>query len=56
MPRAARTVAIATLVGLTYFFAAQLGFRAAILAEQVTTVWAPTGIAVAALLLWGITL
>ncbi len=56
MPRSARTVATATLVGLTYFFAAQLGFRAAFLAEQVTTVWAPTGIAVAALLLWGITL
>lgn len=56
MPLAARTVAIAIVVGLAYFFAAQLGFRAAFLAEQVTTVWAPTGIALAALLLWGITL
>jgi PAS domain S-box-containing protein len=33
--------------------AARLGFQLAFAAEQVTTVWAPTGIAQAALLLWG---
>ena len=49
-------ITIATAVGVAYFFTAQLGFRAAFVAEQVTTVWAPTGIAVAALLLWGIRL
>jgi PAS domain S-box-containing protein len=36
-----------------YLVAAVLGFRVAFVAEQVTTVWAPTGIAQAALLLWG---
>ena len=42
-------------VGVTaaYVVAARLGFELAVLAEQVTTVWAPTGIALAALLLWG---
>ncbi len=42
-------------VGVTavYVIAARLGFELAVLAEQVTTVWAPTGIALAALLLWG---
>lgn len=41
-------------VALTYVLAAHLGFRAAVVAEQVTTVWAPTGIALATLLLWGV--
>jgi PAS domain S-box-containing protein len=41
------------LVGLAYTTAAQLGFRVAIVAEQITTVWAPTGIAIATLLLCG---
>jgi PAS domain S-box-containing protein len=40
-------------VTLAYLIAAKLGFRVAFVAEQVTTVWAPTGIAQAALLLWG---
>jgi PAS domain S-box-containing protein len=40
-------------VVLTYVAAAKAGFRVAFVAEQVTTVWAPTGIAVASLLLWG---
>jgi PAS domain S-box-containing protein len=40
------------LVAVAYVFAAKLGFRLAFAAEQVTTVWAPTGIALAALLLW----
>ena len=47
---------IATIVAVAYFVTAQLGFRAAFVAQQVTTVWAPTGIAQAALLLWGIRL
>ena len=36
-----------------YVIAARLGFQFAFVAEQVTTVWPPTGIAQAALLLWG---
>ena len=40
-------------VAVTYVVAARLGFRFALVAEQVTTVWAPTGIGLAALLLWG---
>ena len=40
-------------VAAVYFAAAHLGFQLAIVAEQITTVWAPTGIAIAALLLWG---
>ena len=35
---------------------ARVGFRLAFVAEQVTTVWPPTGIAQAALLLWGLRL
>ena len=40
-------------MAVAYVIAAKLGFRLAFVAEQVTTVWAPTGIAQAALLLWG---
>ena len=39
-----------------YVLAARIGFELAFVAEQVTTVWAPTGIAQAALLLWGVRL
>jgi integral membrane sensor domain MASE1 len=46
-------IAIAAVVTVAYLLAARLGFRVAFVAEQVTTVWAPTGIAEAALLLWG---
>jgi PAS domain S-box-containing protein len=46
--------ALGIAVGLAYFVAAQIGFRLAFLAEQITTVWAPTGIALATLLLGGI--
>src|SRR3990170_818366 len=53
MPRPARTLAIVLSVGAAYFLAAQLGFRAAFVADQISIVWAPTGIAQAALLLWG---
>src|SRR5688572_23467419 len=56
MPRTAETVAIAAVVAVSYVAAATFGFGAAFVAEQVTSVWAPTGIAQAALLLWGIKL
>jgi PAS domain S-box-containing protein len=49
-PRAAATAAA---VALAYVIAAEIGFRVAFIAEQVTTVWAPTGIALATLLLGG---
>ncbi|MGH9204521.1 MAG: MASE1 domain-containing protein, partial [Vicinamibacterales bacterium] len=52
----ARTIAIGAAVAVAYVVAAQIGFRVAFVAEQVTTVWAPTGIAIATLLLWGLRL
>jgi signal transduction histidine kinase/integral membrane sensor domain MASE1 len=52
-----RGTAPAFVVGVAvvaaYVVAAFLGFRFASVAEQVTTVWPPTGISLAALLLWG---
>jgi PAS domain S-box-containing protein len=48
-----RLVALGATVTIAYLVAAEIGFRAAFVAEQVTTVWAPTGIALAALLLLG---
>ena len=48
-----RQLALGGAVFLAYVAAARLGFEAAFVAEQVTTVWAATGIAQAALLLWG---
>src|SRR5262245_16054352 len=48
-----RLIGIGVAVAVAYVIAARLGFRFAFLAEQVTTVWAPTGIGLAALLLWG---
>jgi integral membrane sensor domain MASE1 len=44
---------IGAAVAISYVAAAEIGFRAAFVAEQVTTVWAPTGIAIASLLIWG---
>jgi integral membrane sensor domain MASE1 len=41
------------LVALAYAGAAELGFTLAFATKQVTAVWPPTGIALAALLLWG---
>ena len=38
----------------SYLAAAQIGFGFAVVAEQITTVWAPTGIALATLLLGGL--
>jgi signal transduction histidine kinase/integral membrane sensor domain MASE1 len=46
-------IGIAAVVAAAYVVAAKLGFRVAFVAEQVTTVWPPTGLAEAALLLWG---
>lgn len=40
-------------MAVAYVIAARVGFQFAFVAEQVTTVWAPTGIALGALLLWG---
>ena len=48
-----RTVLIGAALAITYVAAAEVGFRVAFVAEQVTTVWAPTGIAIASLLIWG---
>jgi PAS domain S-box-containing protein len=48
-----RFVLLSAAVAITYVAAAEVGFRAAFVAEQVTTVWAPTGIAIASLLIWG---
>src|SRR5262245_46675018 len=48
-----RDVALGGGVALAYFAAAKVGFGFALVAEQVTTVWAPTGIAIATLLLGG---
>src|SRR5215471_13551671 len=41
------------LLAAVYFGAAKLGLSKAFVAEQVTAVWPPTGIALAALLLFG---
>jgi signal transduction histidine kinase/integral membrane sensor domain MASE1 len=38
---------------MAYVATAMVGFQVAFVAEQVTTVWAPTGLAQASLLLWG---
>src|SRR5262245_48246636 len=51
-----RTLAFNAAVAFTYVAAAAVGFRLAFVAEQITTVWAPTGIAMAALLLGGLRL
>jgi PAS domain S-box-containing protein len=48
-----RMLGIGIVVTTAYVAAAMLGFQFAFTAEQVTTVWAPTGIAEAALMLWG---
>ncbi len=53
---AGRLIGIGVAVAISYVIAARLGFQFAFVAEQVTTVWAPTGIALAALLLWGLSL
>ena len=52
----AGNIAVGAGVAVAYVAAAQLGFRVAFVAEQITTVWPPTGIALAALLLGGLRL
>jgi two-component system CheB/CheR fusion protein len=47
------TVALVLATAVVYFAAAKLGLTMAFLAEQVTPVWPPTGIALAAVLLFG---
>lgn len=49
-----RRFVLGIAVSLAYVLAAHLGFRVAVVAEQITTVWAPTGIALATLLLCGV--
>ena len=48
-----RTLAISLLVAIAYVAGAKLGFTLAFATKQVTAVWPPTGIALAAFLLWG---
>jgi integral membrane sensor domain MASE1/anti-sigma regulatory factor (Ser/Thr protein kinase) len=48
-----RRMFVPLLVAITYVAAAKLGFSLAFTTKQVTAVWPPTGIALAALLLWG---
>jgi PAS domain S-box-containing protein len=48
-----RLAIIAIGITAAYVVAARIGFQVAFLAEQVTTVWAPTGIALASLVIWG---
>lgn len=48
-----RFVLLSLLVAVAYLAAAELGFTLALTTKQVTAVWPPTGIAVAALLLCG---
>src|SRR5438105_13915053 len=49
-------VARSSIVGLAYYVAAILSLRLALVRGQVTPIWPPTGIAVAALLLFGLRL
>lgn len=55
MPAASnrRLLIAGVCVAAAYVAAARLGFLVAFAAEQITTVWAPTGIALAGLLHWG---
>jgi integral membrane sensor domain MASE1/anti-sigma regulatory factor (Ser/Thr protein kinase) len=48
-----RIIFVPLLVAVAYVAAAKLGFTLAFATKQVTAVWPPTGIALAALLLWG---
>jgi PAS domain S-box-containing protein len=53
MPGRATRIGVGAALALAYFVTAHFGFRMAVVAEQVTMVWPPTGIAVAALLVYG---
>ncbi len=45
--------AVALILAACYLFSAKLGLRLALINASATAVWAPTGIALAALLVWG---
>ena len=47
-------VGVVLALAAVYFAAAKLGFTMAFVAEQVTVVWPPTGIAFAAVVLFGV--
>jgi PAS domain S-box-containing protein len=47
-------IGIGLMVAAAYVLGARIGFQFAFVAEQVTTVWAPTGVGIASLLLWGV--
>jgi PAS domain S-box-containing protein len=51
--RRGRDVLALLILVIAYVVAARIGFRAAFVAEQVSPVWPPTGIAIAALLYFG---
>lgn len=53
MKKLGTAVVVPLLVAVAYVAAAKLGFTLAFATKQVTAVWPPTGIALAALLLWG---
>ena len=48
-----RNATVILAVAATYFLTAKLGLKLAFFAQQVTPVWPPTGIALAALILFG---
>ena len=48
-----RLVLLNACVALAYVATAKLGFHAAFAAEQISTVWPPSGIAIASLMLGG---
>jgi PAS domain S-box-containing protein len=48
-----RWMGLTLSIAIAYVLAAQVGFWFAFAAEQITTVWPPSGIAIGALLLWG---
>ena len=52
-PRAHSDAVRLILVGLAYFTFAYLGLRLASVNPSATPIWAPTGLAIAAVLLWG---
>ena len=54
--RHAATVLTIIAVALGYYAAAQVGLLLAVVRDQVTPLWPPTGIALVALLIWGVRL
>jgi diguanylate cyclase (GGDEF)-like protein len=52
-PESAKDVAIMLLLAAVYFVAGKMGLRLAFVNSSATAVWPPTGIALAAFLIWG---